>query len=115
MQNRLNACQSNEEVFRKRCVFSAYALGQAAQHEAIGSKIKREAVDALIPFLVSAHPKTREVTAVALSFVGDKREAIHITKLLEEEQSGKYVEANSGEVIEHFKAIIAKLKMVSSQ
>ena len=112
MNNRLNACQGSDDAFRERCVFSAYALGQAAQHEAAGSPIKREAVKALIPFLVSAHPKTREVSAVALSFVGDQREADLITKLLEEEQTGKYSKANSGEVIEHFKAIIAKLKMV---
>ena len=115
MQNRLSACQGNQETFRERCVFSAYALGQAAQHEAAGSTIKREAVAALTPFLVSAHPKTREVSAVALSFVGDQREAHLITKLLNEEQTDKYAEPNSGEVNEHFKAIIAKLKMVSSK
>ena len=64
---------------------------------------------------MSDHPKMREVTAVALSFVGDEREAALISKLLNEEQNGKYTKPNSGEVIEHFKAILAKLKMVSSK
>jgi hypothetical protein len=113
MESRLDSCQSNEERFRERCVFSAYALGQAAQHEAPGSLIKREAVQGLTPFLLSAHPKTREVAAVALSFVGDQREAELISKLLTQEQSGEYPNKNTDEVLEHFKALIAKLKMVS--
>ena len=113
MQNHQSECQSNNDTLRERCVFSAYALGQAAQHEPNGSQMKREAVRALTPFLTSAHPKTREVTAVALSFVGDKREASLIVKLLSEEQEGKFTQSNTGEVLEHFKAINAKLKMVS--
>ena len=113
MKSHQGECQSSKETLRERCVFSAYALGQTAQHEPNTSQIKREAVAALIPFLDSAHPKTREVTAVALSFVGDKREAELIAKLLLEEQQGKYTQGNADEVLEHFKAISAKLKMVT--
>ena len=115
MESRQSSCQNGQKDYRERCVFSAYALGQAAQHEPKGSPLKREAVLALLPFLESQHPKTREVTAVALSFVGDQREAKILQELLSKEQQGTFEEANSAEVLEHLKAIIAKLKMVSSQ
>ena len=88
-------------------------VGIVSNKKILASKIKREAVAALVPFLDSAHPKTREVTAVALSFVGDEREAELVAKLLLEEQQGKYTQANADEVLEHFKAISAKLKMVT--
>ena len=111
----LAKCLGTEENFRERCVFSAYALGQAAQHDAAGSLNKRQAVAALIPLLSAAHPKTREVTAVALSFAGDSREVAAISKLLNKEKQGQFDLTNPDEVLEHFKALIAKLKMVSSK
>jgi hypothetical protein len=113
MQNRLIDCQGTDERFRERCVFSAYALGQAAQHEPVGSSTKRTAVKALTPFLKAAHPKTREVSAVAMSFVGDIRDVPLISQLLFDELNGKYENTNSPEVLEHFKALITKLKLVA--
>ena len=111
----LAKCLGVDEKFRERCVFSAYALGQAAQHDAAGSLNKRQAVAALLPLLSAAHPKTREVTAVALSFAGDSREVAVMSKLLNDEKQGQFDLANPDEVLEHFKALIAKLKMVSSK
>ncbi|MBT6179442.1 MAG: HEAT repeat domain-containing protein [Deltaproteobacteria bacterium] len=108
-------CLGTEEKLRERCVFSAYAIGQAAQHGPADSLYKRQAVEALIPLLESAHPKTREVSAVALSFTGDSREVPVLSKLLVAEERGRFDPANPDEVLEHFKALIAKLKMVSSK
>jgi HEAT repeat protein len=115
IDNQLQECLGNNEIFRERCVFSAYALGQAAQHEPTGSLNKRQAVKSLSPLLAAVHPKTREVTAVALSFAGDTREVPLMSKLLSDEQQGRFDPANPDEVLEHFKALIAKLKMVSSK
>jgi hypothetical protein len=38
-----------------------------------------------------------------------------MSKLLSDEQQGRFDPANPDEVLEHFKALIAKLKMVSSK
>ena len=62
-----------------------------------------------VGFLKGAVPKLREVSAVALSFVGTKTERDSLQALLKAERSGEFKERNSSEVLGMISQIAKKL------
>ena len=102
-------CTTEAPTNQEQCIFALYATGQSARHEPPGSKLRIKASQALHPFLKAHVPKAREVTVVALSFVGSSADTASITELIRQEQAGSFTQANPSDVIAQFQSIAAAL------
>lgn len=102
-------CLSAKNSDTERCVFAVYAIGQCAQSEPIGSPQRLQAAKTAVGFLMGVVPKLREVSAVALSFVGTKTERDSLEHLLKAERSGEFKERNSPQVLDSISQIAKKL------
>ena len=103
-------CLGERSNDTKRCIFAVYAIGQCAQYESLGSPLRVKAAKAATVFLKGEVPKIREVSAVALSFVGTKADRGGLNALVLAERTGKFKEVNSSEVIAVISQIAKKLK-----
>ena len=106
-------CMAPGDDEREHCIFALYATGQSARREPRESKLKLGAAKALLPFLSSDVPKAREVSAVALSFVGGHSDAEPIMELVEKEKQGSFSLVNSAEVIAQLHGIARQLSQTS--
>ena len=106
-------CMTPGDDERERCIFALYATGQSARHEPRTSKLRLGAAKALLPFLSSDVPKAREVSAVALSFVGGHTDAASIMALVDKEKQGGFNQTNSAEVITQLQSIARQLSQNS--
>ena len=93
----------------EHCIFAIYATGQSARYEPKGSKLRRAASEQLKAFLDAKVPKAREVTVVALSFVGGKADVEAIKALITRERDGAFTQGNSAELVSQFQSVVSAL------
>ena len=95
-----------------RCHLAIYGVGQSTQHTASTHQSRLQAGTLLLPFLASEDPKTRKVAATALALGGAPIHRKEVSKLIDKEMRGHFIQSNSKETLALLKDL--KNKMVRS-